>query len=209
MVSNLLCPLVLSLMWDTLSFHLAQAALQKDNMSLDTSQFKSRHPLPFSEMFHAAFEYIPPSARCEVYKTYYIGFSTVLDAIHQILDAPGSQRIPTPQEVYSMALCLDARAVQFFIGKGGMMEYAIDATVDLAKDQSSLGDGTFEETFDEDFDTGAGYTGYATLPKCSNDLEFDVAKRKLGLLPGKKWGPYNNSFEDEGMDTDDDDDDFL
>lgn len=98
------------------------------------------------------------------------------------------------------------------MAKGGKVEYVLDATVDMAREQSSLGDGTFEETFDHDESDelegdDSGEARYTTLGKCLNDLEFGIVRRKIGLVAGIRWGPYEDREEEEGMEVDDDEDD--
>ena len=79
------------------------------------------------------------------------------------------------------------------------MEYVLDATVHIAKEQSSLGDGTFEETFDVDEEEDAVKLGYRTLERCANDLEFGGVRLGVGISEGFD-GPYLD--EEEGMDVD-------
>jgi len=94
------------------------------------------------------------------------------------------------------------------MAKGGKVEYVLDATVNVAREQSNLGDGTFEETFEYDESDEEGEEpGYTALEKCLNDLEFGIVRRKIGLVAGVRWGSYEDREEDEWMDLDEDDDD--
>jgi len=172
----------------------------------DLELFKSHNPLSTSELLHIAFDYIPQTLRCEIYKTFYTGFYTVFRATHNILE---TLKIPTPGVVVTEALALDAEAVQFYMAKGGKVEYVLDAMVAMAREQSSLGAGTFEETFDhEEADEEGVGAGYRALWKCSNDLEFGIVRRKIGLVPNIRWGPYKDTEEgDEGMELVDEDED--
>jgi len=171
---------------------------------MDLDLFKSHHPLSASEIFHGALDYIPQPLQREIYKSFYIEFYTIFRAIRDILR---TTEIPTPQAVLAEALALDARAVQFYLANGGKVEYALDATVNIAREQSNLGDGTFEETFEDEYDEEGEEPGYAALEKCLNDLEFGIVRRKIGLVAGVSWGPYEDREEDEGMELDEDDDD--
>lgn len=174
-------------------------------LRMDLDLFTPHHPLSAYELFHSALDYIPEPLRCEIYKTFYIGFYTIFLAICNVFK---TLRIPTPQAVVAEALALDDRAVQFYMAKGGKVEYVLDATVDIAREQSSLGDGTFEETFahdESDEEGGGGEARYTELGKCLNDLEFGIVRRKIGLVPGIRWGPYEDREEDEGMDVDEED----
>jgi hypothetical protein len=166
----------------------------------EVSSFKPRQPLSTSEIFLSALDYIPPAFRQEIYKTFYIGFYTIFQAIAHVLKTPG---ISTPQAVMAAALELNPSAVQFYLAKGGKVEYVLDATVDTAREQSNIGDGTFEDTFDIDEGDldGEGQLGYRKLKVCRNDLEFGIVRWGVGIA-GVVWGPYYE--EPEGMDVDSD-----
>ena len=173
----------------------------------DLAFFNPRQPLSGSDLFfHPALDYIPSALRQEIYKTFYIGFYTIFDAISHVLKTPG---IPTPQAVMAAALQLNGKAVQFYLGKGGKVEYVLDATVDTAREQSSLGDGTFEEMFDYDEEREGGERlGYRKLVVCENDLKFGVVRWGVGLGEFER-GPYYEDREEEGMDVDDSDSDWI
>lgn len=172
----------------------------------DMPSFTRGQPLSASEFLHFAFDYIPPALRQEIYKAFYIGFHTIFKAVSQVLKTPG---IPTPEAVMAAGLELDPGAVNFYLGKGGKVEYVLDAIVDTAREQSSLGDGTFEETFDYDEgdseEDGAGRIGYRELRACRNDLEFGIVRWSVGLRGPS--GPYED--EEVEMDVDDFDDSDL
>jgi len=167
---------------------------------MEIDVFKPRQPLPASELLFSTLDYVPPTIRHEIYKTFYIGFYTIFDAIAEILKTPG---IPTPQAVIAVALVLNTSAVQFYLNKGGEVEHVLDATVNIAKEQSNLGDGTFEETFDVDEEEDVGGLGYRKLERCANDLEFASVRLGVGIGEGFN-GPYLDEEEEreEGMDVD-------
>jgi hypothetical protein len=108
------------------------------------------------------------------------------------------------------AMVLNAGAVIFYLRKGGKVEYVLDAIVDIAREQSPFGDGTFEETFDcdeeddlqqeEEGDGGGGARelAYRELKACRNDLEFGIVRWNVGLRG--PLGPYEE--EEDGMDID-------
>ncbi|KDR66028.1 hypothetical protein GALMADRAFT_259860 [Galerina marginata CBS 339.88] len=187
-----------------------QAALQKDNMSFEIDYFKPRQPRSPSSLLCCGLDYIPPPIRREVYKSFYLGLYTVFLAIYDILERPGS--VLTPKAVLAEALTLDAGCVQFFLNKGGRMEHVLDATVHMAREQSSLGDGTFEETFDVDPDADSEGEGgdcvreFRAMPRCANDLAFEVVRSHVGLSAGVQWGPYQERQDEDGMDVDEDSD---
>jgi hypothetical protein len=171
----------------------------------DLELFESHDPLSASELLHIAFDYIPQTLRCEIYKAFYIGFYTIFRATCNVL---ATLNILTPGMVVTEALALNAEAVQFYMAKGGKVEYVLDAMVAMAREQSSLGAGTFEETFDHDEGDEEGVGAkYRALGECSNDLEFGIVRRKIGLVPTIRWGPYKDTEEgDEGMEVDEDED---
>jgi len=103
---------------------------------MDLSTFKPCQPLSASELIRPTLGYIPSTRRQK--KTFYIGFFTIFDATAQILKTPG---ISTPQVVAEVAWVLNAEVVQFYLDKGGEVEYALGTVVDIARVESCLGDG--------------------------------------------------------------------
>lgn len=152
------------------------------------STFKPRQPLSASELIHPALDYIPSTVRRQN-KTFYIGVFTIFNAIAQILKTPS---IPTPQAVVAVALVFNAEAVQFCLDKGGKVEYVLDAMVDVARGESCLGDGTFEDTFDQEGE--GGKLGYRGLERCVNDMEFGGVGLGVGIGEAR-WGPYVDKEE--------------
>ena len=176
-------------------------------LDMELSSFKPRQPLSASELLHSALEYLPSTLQREIYKTFYVGFSTIFDAIAQVLKTPTG--IPTPHVVIQAAMDIDPSAVHFYLGKGGKVEYVLDAMVNIAREQSSLGDGTFEDTFDHEEGEEGGDLGYRKLVRCANDLEFGGVRLGVGIGEGVEWGPYvyrEEWEEEEGMDVDEYDD---
>ncbi|KAF8066500.1 ankyrin repeat family protein [Lyophyllum atratum] len=174
-----------------------QAGLNRDNMSMEIySGFESRvaHPDPLAL---CGIGYIPSHLHQYVFKTFYVGYQSVFDTILTVL---AKTDLPLSKDVISQRI-LGAEGVTFFFNKGGKIEYALDAVTDSAREQSPLGDSTFEETFED-------HEEYAPLPTCDNDLEFDLVRRMIGLDPKLRWGPY---YDEEkvhwGDDSEDEDDD--
>ena len=157
---------------------------------MEIPSFTRGKPLYSSEFLHHAFDYIPLAPRQEIYKTFYIGFYNFFKAVSNVLDTTCG--VPTPQAVMAATWELNVSAVQFYLRKGGRVENVLDAVVGRAREQSNLGDGTFEETFDcdeGDFrEEREGRLAYRDLGACRNDLEFGVVRRKVGV--GGSWGPY-------------------
>ena len=184
-------------------YYLAQAEIQEDMLRMDLSTFKPQHPLSTSNLFHPALEYIPPNLRRQT-KSFYIGVSALLDAIAHVLKTPSG--IPTPEAVITVAMNINPGAVQVYLGKGGKVEYVLDAVVDVAKGESGLGDGTFEDTFDYEEVDGqedGEPARYKKLEKCANDLEFEDVRFGVGIggSEGGGWGPYLDRENGEGMDV--------
>ncbi|KAJ7730843.1 ankyrin repeat family protein [Mycena maculata] len=154
--------------WDLSAYILpVDAAFWKDSMPMNFMMFTKGQPAD------------PPS------------YCNVFDAIYLLLS--------TTEDMLSAAAVLPFittdRSSQFYFQKGGRIEYAFDSITHCAQAQSPLGDNTFSETFDED------YEAWASLPTCANDLEFKMVRSKIGLgIPGQRWGPYND-FGDDGMDV--------
>lgn len=170
---------------------------------MEVSSFTRGQPLTAFELMHFTLDYLPPTLRQRIFKTFYIGFCTIFEGVSHVLKrTPGG--IPTPQAVLEAALDLNAGAVHFYLGKGGKVEYVLEAILDIAREQSSLGDGTFEETFDcdEEEEEVGRRLGYRELRACRNDLEFGVVRWSIGLRGPS--GPYE---EEDGMDVDDSDSD--
>ena len=181
----------------------AQAEIQHDMLRMDVPAFTRGQPLSSSDLTLFSLDYIPLALRQNIYKTFYIGYQTIFEATSYVLK---SLSIPTPQAVLNAALELNSSAVLFYLGKGGKVEYVLDAIVATAREQSSLGDGTFEETFDCDEGDlgGEERLGYRELGACRNDLEFGIVRWNVGL-GGGRLGPYEEEWD--GMDLDDDDSD--
>ncbi|KAF8879192.1 hypothetical protein CPB84DRAFT_1852149 [Gymnopilus junonius] len=211
------------------------------------STFIPRQPLSPSEILHQpALQYIPFPFQQHIYKTFNEGLTTLFHALYILLEPEiGTERLYgferawmdkvfefskhglTPQAVLEVASGLgymDVGPVRFYLNKGGKVEYIFDAVIDMAKEQSALGDGSFEDRFDvrpdnqnsdddkpeeDDFNSdsdesideeleavalaaleaafgkethGRGEDSYTHIPKCSNDLAFDLVRKNVGLL---------------------------
>ncbi|KAF9479090.1 hypothetical protein BDN70DRAFT_834943 [Pholiota conissans] len=179
-----------------------------DNMGTELLYFKPHQPRSEETLLCGSTSYLPLALQAQIYKTFFEGFRSLFGIIARTL-ADSSNSIPTLEQFRAKAV--GEPGVGFYFNKGGRIEYAWDAVISIAKDQSALGDNEFENNWDdpeEPFREGQ----YANLPKCANDLAFDLVRRKLGIDPMIANGPYYERDEDEdaGMfDEDDDDDDDL
>jgi len=174
---------------------------------MELSSFKPRQPLSISKVLHSALDYIldyiASTVRCELYKTFYIGFYTIFDAISHLLKVLGG--IPTHQAVMQAAM-INASAVHFYLGKGVGWSL-LDSTVDIAREQSCLGDGMFEDMFDHEEGEAGGELGYRKLVRYMNDFGFggDGLGVGIGDLKGGVWRPYSEREEwdeEDRMDVD-------
>ncbi|KAF9245245.1 hypothetical protein BU15DRAFT_41028 [Melanogaster broomeanus] len=212
-----------------MQFRLGDFVYDSASISLMTEHpaFRPREVLtPLEASTEMSLDYIPRHLFPNLYKTFFKGYVTVFQAVSAVLGRSGPQRgnannylstcIPTPMAV------LTTQAVNFYLQKGGRVEYALDAITHRSKDMSPLGDGEFDSIWDEvsadpeDDEGGVGQL-WRSLPRCDNDLEFDLVRRKLGLNPDATWGPYYleeeqimggfghfGHFGDEDEDEDDD-----
>jgi len=134
------------------------------------------------ELLPPQFDSIPEQVRANMTKTFYFGFINLFKALTIVLR--DVNKAPTISDVRDLA-CRDTSAA-FYFGKGGKVEYAIDALVDSTEEASSLIDGTFEELYEDENETD---DSFRRLPKCANDLEFGLVKRKMGgISDGPAFG---------------------
>lgn len=136
-----------------------------------------------------------------MFKTFYKGYQAIFESIYEYLPQTD---LPLVLEVMP-ALLSHNTDVQFYIRKGGKYAYAMDAVTAVVKERSPLGDGTFDETWGDENVMGTDYTG---LPRCDNDLEFDLVRRMVGLNPRLQWGPYYQPVSQDGLPFDFDDNDM-
>lgn len=134
-------------------------------------------------------QYIPPSLRSQINRTFYRAWCDAFRSIYNILQGPNPILSPT-----SPTFLL---AMMDFASRGGKAEHVLDALTGTAIDQSFLGDGTFEEDHCESYDE---------LPTCDNDLAFNLVRRKIGLDPRSAWSPYYDPEAFDDSDSDDSDD---
>ncbi|KAG6864944.1 hypothetical protein C0991_006173 [Blastosporella zonata] len=169
------------------------AGLAEDGMEMDMDSFERGVPY-FGSLLQT--DYLPPHIRRSgLFKTFYVGYQSIFDAIYNFLDRT-DQPLSLP---VIAARTLGARGVSFFFNKGGKIEYAFDAITHASMEQSPVGDDSFAETWDE-------HDSFTALPTCANDLEFSLVRQRLGLDPRGRWGPYRE-YDDDAMDEDDEDDD--
>ncbi|KAF7791162.1 hypothetical protein EIP86_002173 [Pleurotus ostreatoroseus] len=80
-----------------------------------------------------------------------------------------------------------------YLVHGGLVEYALDAVVHLAKEQCPrpIGDGTFDDDRAAPDDPLSRQEAWAALPTCKNDLAWDLVRENMGIgETGPAHGPY-------------------
>ena len=140
-------------------------------------------------------DYIPPSVLRNIrgaYNSFGDGWGCCFVAIHAVLQsgrAPTVHRVEQylEQNAYAGGR-IDARKYQLFLGKGGKVEYAIDALINITRNVVMNGDDGWEfEDFRENMER---------LSMNPLDAAFDVARLKCinhGGGEGTMRGPYNGS----------------
>ncbi|KAF8066502.1 ankyrin repeat family protein [Lyophyllum atratum] len=146
-------------------------------------------PMVLSEI-----DYVPSHLHQSVFKTFYVGYQSVFAIILAFLTATD---LPLSKDVIQGVISqriLGAEGVTFFFNKGGKIEHALDSITDQAREQSPLGDSSFEEFH-------ADAEDYVPLPTCNNDLEFALVRRMLGLDPELRRGRYYGERSDYGKEV--------
>ncbi|PPQ99871.1 hypothetical protein CVT26_009315 [Gymnopilus dilepis] len=174
----------------------AEAAILEDMMAMHVPNLPSKRPLSKDDTFcYSVFDYIPPIIKQKIFKTFFVGAQTVFDAIYRLLEISKDDTLLNTKTIAEAAITLDSKAFPYFLAKGGKIEYVLDALVDVSKEQSVLGDGTWDEGYDLEYCPGEIKNGesaveFSALPKCANDLEFELIRNKFGLASNVRWGPY-------------------
>lgn len=162
------------------------ACVTKDTMDMSMDKFTRGEVLDF-DSFDNTLDYIPTHLHPQVFKSFYRGYQAVFTAIYNVLNNP-TITLPSLERISSAVSLSDA---SFYFGKGGQVVYALDCVIDVAREQSAVGDGEFESLYEAE---------YLAMPACANDLEFGVVRNMMGLEPEKVWGPYrgDGDGEDDG-----------
>ncbi|KAK0499665.1 ankyrin repeat family protein [Armillaria luteobubalina] len=185
-----------------------QAGFFRDLMPDNLEYFTPRQVIDIRTLLlDVASDYLPLQLHSSLYKTFYAGYISVFGALYDLLhNSNASFSLDKANQV-----AWNDISTNFYFQRGGKVEYALDAIIDGALDQSWLGDREFHVMFDTDKD-------YMALPKCANDLEFQLVRDMLGLTADRPWGPYSrrnydpfelyvdSEDEDEGEDGDNSED---
>ena len=161
-----------SRVWIVRGFY-SQAEIQEDMLHMDLSTFQPRQPLSAADLFHSSLNYIPPTIRREISKTFYVGFS------------PSSTPLLTPSKhptaYRRLRRSLKPRWIltpvpsTFVLGKGGgwsisLMRGYCEGLVE------SWGWGVCHEEGGK-----GGKLGYRKLERCANDLKFGGGGLGVGI----------------------------
>ncbi|KAI0365992.1 hypothetical protein BV20DRAFT_982236 [Pilatotrama ljubarskyi] len=159
-----------------------------------------------SESFSAelAIGHLPPEVRAtRITKTFYREYATVVRTIADVLRKPGLAGVPTAANVEAELI---GRAGRFF-GQGGKVEHAMDYVLRCARDESPLGDGTWDDLQSECAAEGsADSLAYTAMPACDNDLEFIRVADRLALGTADHYRTAADFGGGSGFDDDSDDD---
>ncbi|KAK0491408.1 ankyrin repeat family protein [Armillaria novae-zelandiae] len=177
-----------------------QAGFFRDMMPDNLEYFTPRQVIDIRTLLlDVASDYLPLQLHSSLYKTFYAGyisvFGTLYDLLHNSNDSFSLDKVNL--------IARNDISTHFYFQRGGKVEYALDAIIDGALDQSWLGDREFHAMFDTDKD-------YMALPKCANDLEFQLVRDMLGLTADRPWGPYshrNHEPFEMHVDSEDEDED--
>ncbi|KAK0190556.1 ankyrin repeat family protein [Armillaria mellea] len=187
-----------------------QAGFFRDIMPDGLEYFTPRQIIDIPTLLLAN-DYLPLELHSSLYKTFYAGYISVFGALYDLLHNSNASESFALDKVNQVAR--NDISTKFYFQRGGKVEYALDAISGAALDQSWLGDGEFHAIFDDD-------QNYMALPKCANDLEFQLVRDTLGLTADKPWGPYDSrrnydpfemyvDSEDEDGDNSEDEESML
>ncbi|CCM00041.1 uncharacterized protein FIBRA_02067 [Fibroporia radiculosa] len=180
-----------------------------DTMGMETSMLsRGRHLSSIERSSLLGVDHLPPLTRMNITKRFYEQYCRVVEAVAAMFrkDAGSPDVTAVRQALTTM------RGIDEFFLYGGRIEHALDLVTASARDQSPVGDSTWDDMVEEDDDESV-WDGYKSMPKCANDLEFALVRERLGLDPDQPWGPYfeyeDEDEDEEGMDGDGFSDEFT
>jgi hypothetical protein len=140
-------------------------------MPMEFNKFTSSRPLSADQAKLIYTQFLPPQLRVKMYKSFYKGYCAIFNAISCVLqdEADG---IPTPGRVLSQARS-EGYNIEYYIQKGGLVEYALEAIITQAEGQGTSGNDTFDYEDEDDCEGSV----------CANDMAFQLVRSKLGLEP--------------------------
>ncbi|OBZ75124.1 hypothetical protein A0H81_05003 [Grifola frondosa] len=147
-----------------------------------------------------ALRYLPADMYSVMTRAFCYGFLSVLRLIMDITCDPDvAKGVPTTDAIWTYIDELQEHGVdpeeppyfepgmfKEFRDGGGRIEYALNCIVDRSFEDSPVGSEFDDDKKEMEEELEDDYPG---LPRCANDLDFDMARRKLGLSKERK-GPY-------------------
>ncbi|KAJ7116328.1 hypothetical protein C8R44DRAFT_627744 [Mycena epipterygia] len=153
---------------------------------VDREDIVPREPLDAQLIEFSILSYIPTQLWPQVFKTFILGYGSIMQAIAQLLsrsilptDTTVRAELQNGQIDYH-----DVQAAQFYFKKGGRVEYALDAIVDHAHNSFRLAGSLLDAYQDNE--------QFTKTPSCANDREFETVRKNIGLDLTQAWGPYSN-----------------
>lgn len=127
----------------------------------------------FKAHIYDALRTLPLNVQRRMTRATWMPYLVLYPAIAHLLE---TGTVPTSEAV----LALVGPLTKPFIDIGGKVEYVLDLIIDIAESESILHDENFDESMEELYKEG-DKTGveYHNMPKCANDLEFDLVRKKL------------------------------
>ncbi|RPD65354.1 hypothetical protein L226DRAFT_567397 [Lentinus tigrinus ALCF2SS1-7] len=127
-------------------------------------------------------EYLSQSIQNQgITRKFYVGYTAIVMVIAKLLKQPGDAGVPSVTNIDAMLgrISISQHTAVFF-DRGGRVRNAIDFILYSAKDQSPLGDGTWDEMRVEGAEDEDGLgEEYGKLPRCANDLDFMLVEAGL------------------------------
>ncbi|KAJ6577319.1 hypothetical protein B0H19DRAFT_1119156 [Mycena capillaripes] len=154
--------------------------------TIDMEEMVSREPLDAQSIeYNPILSYIPTRLWPQVFKTFILGYGTIMKIIAQLL----SRFILLTESTILAELVngameyYDVQAAKFYFNKGGRVEYALAAIIDGAEAKFDM-QGTALDMYRDD-------DRFLSTPACANDREYDIVRKNMGLDPQQPWGPYS------------------
>ncbi|TCD67053.1 hypothetical protein EIP91_000615 [Steccherinum ochraceum] len=130
-------------------------------------------------------EYVPAHLHANIDTTFAEGFHAILWAIRVLCDTPDIRAIPTPELIFEILTRSTNRVAVSYFDRGGQVEFVLDYVLDLMIAQSPIGDATFDVDTMEGLVAEGKCLEWVTMPRCQNDLNFELARARFGMKPKK------------------------
>ncbi|KIY69345.1 hypothetical protein CYLTODRAFT_489047 [Cylindrobasidium torrendii FP15055 ss-10] len=109
----------------------------------------------------------------------FMGLSQIFAVFYSMLQSDTKSTPPSAQLLHDTLHSKDqAKPIKKFFELGGSAGLAVKVFLDVAKEQSVVGEPPHAASFEVAHKADASYLA---LPVCNNDYDFELAKMKLGL----------------------------